>query len=730
MNLPTLIAFGWLNLPMLGWMAAAAAPLLIHLWSRRRYREVPWAAMQYLLAAIRRRYRRWQLEQWILLAIRTLLITLLVLAVAQPYLESSGLAAPADAGRTHHLLVIDGSYSMNYQPEGETLFQRAKELAGRIVEECPQGDAFTLILMATPPRVVVGKASFDAREVVQEIDALRASHTSVALAATLAAARRVVEQVRADQPRLSRHEVCILTDLARVGWWHEGAAREEVRKLAGQVAEAASLVVLDLGQAGADNLAVTGVTLADPVVTVARDVQFEATLKNFSHSARPRQTVDLLIDGRRIEQRTVDVPAQGEASVALAYRFETPGNHTADVRIAGDKLETDNHRWLAVPVKSFVRVLCIDGRPSGVPFQGATGYLQVALSPRSGLEEGMVRVEVAAESALLEKPLSGYDCVFLADVAQFTQHEARVLFDYAQAGGSLLFFMGDQVVAERYNLQLAREGEGAVRLLPAKLGEVVDHPAEARLDPLGYRHPILEVFRGQERSGLITTPVTRSIKLAPDESTGARTVLALADGEPLVVERSAGRGRVILVGTSADTSWTAMPMLPSYVPLVQEMLAWCVGGQLAGRNVGVGQPIEGTVPAAAGDVPVTIQTPQGTRETVRAQSRGVDGVWTFVDTDPSGIYTAQLGRPGGTAQSYAVNLDTAESDLARLDPEELRGAVWAGVSFAHQTTWQELDEESLGPVRPRSRLHESLLYAVLGLVFTESILAWRLGRRA
>jgi hypothetical protein len=48
-----LFAFGFGNLAMLGWLAAAAAPLLIHLWSRHRFRESPWAAMQFLLAAMR-----------------------------------------------------------------------------------------------------------------------------------------------------------------------------------------------------------------------------------------------------------------------------------------------------------------------------------------------------------------------------------------------------------------------------------------------------------------------------------------------------------------------------------------------------------------------------------------------------------------------------------------------------------------------------------------------------
>ena len=74
---------------MLGWLAAAAAPLLIHLWSRHRFREAPWAAMQFLLAAMRKNARRLQLQQWLLLAVRTLLIALVVLAVAEPYGENS-----------------------------------------------------------------------------------------------------------------------------------------------------------------------------------------------------------------------------------------------------------------------------------------------------------------------------------------------------------------------------------------------------------------------------------------------------------------------------------------------------------------------------------------------------------------------------------------------------------------------------------------------------------------
>src|ERR1700676_3471159 len=85
-----IFAFGLTQLGMLWWLAAAAAPLLIHLWNRRRYREVPWAAIEHLLAALKKSSRRMLFEQGLLLAIRTALIVALVLAVAGPYLERIG----------------------------------------------------------------------------------------------------------------------------------------------------------------------------------------------------------------------------------------------------------------------------------------------------------------------------------------------------------------------------------------------------------------------------------------------------------------------------------------------------------------------------------------------------------------------------------------------------------------------------------------------------------------
>src|SRR5437879_2544462 len=92
-------------------VGAASIPIIIHLLNRKRYRIVPGAAMRFLLAAQRRTVRKLRVEQWLLLAIRTLIILLLILAMISvlPWLEpvwnrvfpGGGGPGVAKAGRTH-----------------------------------------------------------------------------------------------------------------------------------------------------------------------------------------------------------------------------------------------------------------------------------------------------------------------------------------------------------------------------------------------------------------------------------------------------------------------------------------------------------------------------------------------------------------------------------------------------------------------------------------------------
>src|ERR1700680_2098769 len=145
--------FGLWETTLLAGAGAVSVPIIIHLLNRRRFKVVSWAAMRFLLAAQKQNTRRMRLEQLILLMVRVTLIALIVFAMASvmPWAENAwayvwpeGSGALATrGGRPHHILVLDGSLSMNLARDGKTLFDRARQMALDKVREAPAGDGFS-----------------------------------------------------------------------------------------------------------------------------------------------------------------------------------------------------------------------------------------------------------------------------------------------------------------------------------------------------------------------------------------------------------------------------------------------------------------------------------------------------------------------------------------------------------------------------------------------------------
>ena len=722
-----LIGFDLLSPSILGWLAAAAAPLLIHLWSRRRYQEMPWAAMQYLLAAMKAARRRTRLEQWLLLLIRTAIIVTVVLAAAEPYLEL-GTVPFVPGVRTHRVFLLDGSYSMGYRRGETSCFDAAKDVMTRVVDESHQGDGFSLVLLSDPARAVVDEPSFAPREFLDELEALRLPHTGADLVGAMAILERLVEETQRGQPKLARQEIYVLTDFGRTAWGTESLGRSRVelaRKRLQGLAGRADLHFIDLGDSDAENVAVSNLKTEQAFTVRGQNLAIRTEVQSFSRSAK-NQAVQLVVDGRRVAEEQIQLEPGGSSTAAFYHRFEVTGDHTLQIVAPGDRLDIDNQRWLALTVKPALKVLCVDGQPGG-NLGAASSYLVYALSPEaSPVSHAAISPDVVGESSLLELDLHQYDCLFLVNVAQFTRSEARVLDAYLEAGGGIVLFLGDRVMADRYNQVLADSSPSGVDLLPAR---IASEPVSGHwtINPLEYRHPIVNVFRGQERAGLLTTPIKTCFPLEVPKESSSRTVLALDNGMPLVVERPVHQGRVVLVGTSADVSWTPMPVLPSYVPIVQELLAFAVAGQLGHRNVKVGESIGTTLPRVAGNTSVTIQTPDGRNETTPLVIEGGTGVWNFSATDPSGIYLATPTDTPEAKESFAVNVDATEGNLAKATESELRQGVLADVNLQLHADWQRMADEPTNVTTRSNGLAKALLYFLLVLLFAETYLARRFG---
>ena len=399
---------------MLLWLPAAAAPLIIHLWYRQRYREVSWAAMEYLLAAIEKSSRRMRIEQWLLLLVRTLLIVLLLLAIAEPLLRNRNSPLLSQGG-IHHIFLLDSSYSMGTRDGSLTIFDRAKRQIADRVGESQSGDGYSLIRMGDRAEVVVGRPSLDVAQFLAELESVSLSQGGADLDTALTAAQKLVDSVN-ENHNFKQHEIVIVSDLGRTSWAEDRPAKIVAGKLDTQLerlAEGGAIEIVAVGSKQRDNLAVVDLAITNQVATVASPTQFVTILHPFTKQSLLNQKIELWVDGVRVDQKTVDLPADTDTQITFMHQFIEPGSHTVSVRAPEDQLPIDNQRFLALNVKEQIDVLLVRGK------RGATRPLLAAIDSSEAVV-GPVEVEVVDESRLAEIELDRYDVVFLCNVAQWT----------------------------------------------------------------------------------------------------------------------------------------------------------------------------------------------------------------------------------------------------------------------------------------------------------------------
>ncbi|MCA9119698.1 MAG: BatA domain-containing protein [Planctomycetaceae bacterium] len=708
---PALWSFAspWLLL----WGAAAAIPVLIHLWSRRRYFETSWAATQFLLAAIRRHQRRLRIEQWLLLMIRTLILVLLALALAEPVI--SGFAGVSGMSRhppIHTILVIDTSYSMAFEHDGTTRLARACSQAAKIVEDAAPGDAFTLVTLADPPEVIIGRPSTSHDAVLAEINRLTISNRVANLAATIGHIEHLASMA---QDEFDRQQLHIFSDLGRNTWTDSPSNRYLARLTALSHKVICRLTDISEGVA-AENVAITRLSILNERVTVSDPVAVEIEVENFSDRAQHRKRVALAVDGQQVGERFVDVEQQDQALARFSITFNVAGDHVLEATIGDDGLKLDNARWLSVPVRTATRVLCIPGRPH------AADYVALALQPDR--EAGAIQAEVASEHAILERDLNEYECVFLCNIARLTAEEAKRLRQYVELGGGVVFTLGDVVEADAYNRQLGKDSQNS--LLPARLNEVISD-GEHSFDALEYQHPLTELFRGHERSGLLTVPVWRYLRLDELEDS-AVTALAFDNGDPAIIEAAVGQGRVLLVATAVSPEsmdrttsppipWTALASWPSFPPLMHEIVHFVESDRVARRNLTIGDPLVLPIPTKLANAAGTLTLPN--RREIRMLTQNTERAWTYSETDQPGIYRLVTDGPMTTPATFAVNLPTLESNLEAVSPSSLADVFDKG---------GQLDITSTGAQQRDIPLFRLALGSVLLLLITETVLAGHFGR--
>ncbi len=773
------------------WLAAAGAglaavPILIHLLNRRRFRRVVWAAMEWLLAAQRKNARRIRIEQLLLLAVRCLIMLLIAMAIARPFLGRLGLASLFGQDRTVRVYVIDDSYSMTHGAGGTTTpLTRAKESAGQLLDMLDGDDAVAVVLAGRPARVLIEQPSYDRKAVREAIEAIEPTSRGTDLDGALKIAQAILS---GDEQPIGR-QVVIFSERGRSTWLAPGPAGDLVQpapddapepaialeeRLAA-VAELAEITFVDLTPPEPGNVALTDLAARYEVLGDRSEVRMLAEVSNFTDKsimARDllvRLTVDSERGSSEMVQQLVTVDreiAPGKSvTVEKLISFPKGISHTVHAHllmsdetpdIPGDHVAADNERHFTMRVQPHVRVLLLDGEPGRRLSDNETFYLNQALSPitatgRDALAEMTgykIRTEVETLPQVAPGWLADWDLVVLANVDLLampaSEKLARDLTDFVRRGGGLILFPGSQtdtaLAFAEYNRLLFNEGNG---VMPAKLVSAVGDSARRgeglhfEVEATAFDHPILTEFDSSGGRELLNSPrAYRHMKMELPSDSSAKVLLRYTDGDPALVVGRVGEGYVAQFATSAGTDWNNYFNRPGLmVPLINKLAFQLSPVSDQSRNLAVGGALVEPLTAAGGVNPVelTLLRP-GAGSAGGAVEQIVPTPIEGAPTDAKRRFMATsspLAAPGiyridsgDEAFLYAVNPPArTEADVRSVRTQQLEATFAERVVAVVPSELSETRQELAGG----REISKFLLFAVLALCLTETFLAQRFG---
>lgn len=712
----------------------ASIPIIIHILNRRRFKTVQWAAMEFLLNAMKKNRRRLRFEQWLLLASRCLVLGILGLALARPTgCEDSTIAAVAGQRAGMHVFVIDNSYSMAFEADrtdAKTHLDQAKKLAKQRIDQLSAGgEAVAIITASRPAMAVIARPSYDLEGAKASIDRIQQSQGGTDLFGAL---QKALEIGRSEMNQPARN-LYLLTDSTRSAWETDRA--DALASLGKELATVYQVSHFNLSKPGQWNHAVLSVTPGSSLIRTEFYNSFDAIIRGYgseSEALMQWRLDDSILPGAKQVRPTLTSRPETQPQVKIGKG----GLHVVSSVLNSDnRLKLDDARWRVVDVASEMKVLIVEGERGAGPFGGSGAFLALALAPPSEDGTHIVNAQVRTHSYIIPEVVSDlelgnrvlgeYRAVILTSVSNIAPQQADQLKVFVEQGGTLLYFVGDPVNPDSYNTVLLPRG-----LLPGPLARrmsATGDQAPFRFDfkPYGSLHPLLKFFKDQERTGLDQAQILGYWKVELPADTKVQTVLSyLPDGQghqdPAITVHDLGQGRVVFYSTSANTEWNSLTPKPSYVVLMHELLSGSINSNDRWLNIEVGQVVE---------IPSTIQltAAPNLKDPLRAdvmidQVQTADGrsVYRSGPVPRAGIYTLTAGD---RTYPVAVNLPDDEADIRPLDGPAIQRAL-GDIKMS-------LLDDALPPIaaieQAGSDFGWSVMLIVLTLVGLECFLAMKFG---
>ncbi|MEO5926480.1 MAG: BatA domain-containing protein [Bryobacteraceae bacterium] len=610
-----------------------------------------------------------------LFILRTLMLLLLALLFAQPFIRRS---TPAQRGERLTVVAVDRSFSMRTTEGGTSRLDLAKTEAAKVLSGIPGGTKGQVVALSGVLEAMTQQVA-DPNELRAAVTAIKEGDSRADFGVLARYLRTLREQ--ADIPL----EVHVISDMQK------SAMPPGFTDL--RLDNGTKLVLHPIGKAQ-PNWSVEGVNAPQRIYDT-KTVHVAATIAGFNAPASTRN-VTLMLNGKVVGSKQVQVAENGRGSVEFIGLEASYGFNKCEIRIdASDTLAADDHFAFAVERTDPKRVLFID---DGLHSKSQRFFTAALTSdPDSEFAVESLRPEVAANA-----DYSKYAVVVLSEPANLPSNLINALQKYVERGGGLFeaLGVGSAVLNKAPVIDLPIQGTKLAASSGNRFWTVGD---------VDQNHAVLknvERFEGVKFYQAVTL------------GAGEGQVLArLSDGTPLVVERRVGEGFVMAYAASLDDRQNDFSNKPIYVPFVQETVKYLGGGGVSQPvNLGVDSYVELRAGTQQQGVSAEVLDPDGQRVLSIEQAASAPN---FV-LSREGFFDVK--NAAGRRTLVAAHADRRESDLTVMDKETQE--IWAATGSEVEAA-QGPVESGLNAASTPWSLAPYILVLLLIVALAESVFANR-----
>ena len=509
-------------------LAAIGLPIYVHLLRRHVTTPLPFSSLMFFERGTQSSTRHRRLRYLLLFSLRAALLLLLVLAFANPFIRR------ASAGVNDKLLlvVVDDSFSM----KAGSRFADAKQAALQVLASRPRSQRAEVMALGGRLAVLTQPVQ-DAGALRSAVESIQPTDSRANMGELAHGVRALVETVR------TPIELHLFSDMQKTGMPANFADMELPANV--------SVVLHPVETAATPNWTVESINapaqLADPKDPKKSRVQ--AVIAGYGTPAASR-TVSLVVNGKTIATRKVEVPADGRATVEFQPLDVPYGLNRCAIRIdSADRFPADDISVFAVKRSDPERVLFVH------PSSDARSAVYFSAALAAANQAAFTLQSIDSEKSADIAP-SKYAFVVLSDAMALPSIFENALLRYVRGGGSVLIAAGTSAAHH------AR--------IPIYGGYSSDphfytHDGYATV---GQTDPVMN------EAGWADVKVYYAAGL---DAAQARVIVRLNDSTPLLLEKQIGEGHVLLFTSGLDNLTNDFPLRPAFVPFVDKTARYLSG---------------------------------------------------------------------------------------------------------------------------------------------------------